>query len=192
MEPSPSPQRIVLTAGIFEGGLGLAALALGCLLDRPPWTQFGDAPINALWGLLASLPMLLGLVLSVRYPVGPLRPLRDLTQELVVPMFRNCSMADMAIIAVLAGVGEELLFRGVVQEAIAHRFGPIVGLAAASVLFGLMHPLSRDYAVLTGLVGVYLGGLFLATGSLVAPIVTHAVYDFVALVYLVRWAGMGK
>jgi membrane protease YdiL (CAAX protease family) len=34
--------------------------------------------------------------------------------------------------------------------------------------------------------GVYLGGLLLLTDNLLAPIATHAVYDFVALIYLTR------
>jgi membrane protease YdiL (CAAX protease family) len=32
--------------------------------------------------------------------------------------------------------------------------------------------------------GVYLGTLFLVQGNLLAPIVTHALYDFVALVWV--------
>lgn len=164
----------------------MLALALGLLMPRPPWSQFANPLDSAAWGAAACVPLLVGLWLGTRYPIGPLRELRDLTRDLVMPVFRDCSVADMALVAILAGVGEELLFRGVVQEAITHRFGWPIGLAAASLLFGLVHPLSRAYAILTGLVGVYLGWLWLATGSLVTPIVTHAVYDFVALVYLVK------
>ena len=65
-------------------------------------------------------------------------------------------------------------------------FSPTVGLIGASLLFGLAHLLTTSYAVVTALAGLYLGGLFLATDNLLAPIVTHAVYDFLALVYLVR------
>jgi membrane protease YdiL (CAAX protease family) len=53
-------------------------------------------------------------------------------------------------------------------------------------LFGLAHPMSTTYVVLATVVGVYLGGLLLVTDNLLAPIVAHAAYDFVALVYLVR------
>jgi membrane protease YdiL (CAAX protease family) len=34
--------------------------------------------------------------------------------------------------------------------------------------------------------GLYLGGLFLVQGSLLAPIVTHALYDLVALLLVVQ------
>ena len=42
------------------------------------------------------------------------------------------------------------------------------------------------YAVLAVLAGVYFGLLLMLTGSLWTPIVAHAAYDFIALVYLLR------
>jgi len=42
------------------------------------------------------------------------------------------------------------------------------------------------YALLAGVVGLYLGGLYLLTGNLLVPIVVHALYDVVALGYLRR------
>ena len=34
--------------------------------------------------------------------------------------------------------------------------------------------------------GTYLGGLFLAHGNLMTPIVTHGLYDFTLMAYLLR------
>jgi membrane protease YdiL (CAAX protease family) len=94
------------------------------------------------------------------------------------------------VIALLAGVGEELLFRGVVLQAMSDvvgpEWGPWVGLAASSIVFGAAHLLTPAYGVLAGLIGFYLGGLWLATGTLTVPIVAHAMYDFVALWYLAK------
>jgi hypothetical protein len=59
-----------------------------------------------------------------------------------------------------------------------------VGIAA--LLFGVAHWLTMSYAVFATLIGVYLGILFLFTENLLAPIVTHALYDVVALSVLVR------
>jgi membrane protease YdiL (CAAX protease family) len=61
----------------------------------------------------------------------------------------------------------------------------VPGLLLASLLFGLLHPLTVMYFVLASLVGVYLGCWQLATDNLLVVIVAHALYDFVALVYLV-------
>ena len=64
------------------------------------------------------------------------------------------------------------------------------GLLAASVLFGLAHPITPAYAVLAAMIGVYLGWLWLAFDkNLLVPITAHALYDFLALIYLVRTRG---
>jgi len=87
----------------------------------------------------------------------------------------------VALVAALAGVGEEALFRGVVQTALLDRLPAWAAVAATAALFGLAHFLSLTYALLASLVGAYLGWLHLATGNLLAPILAHALYDFVAL-----------
>ncbi len=130
--------------------------------------------------------MVVGLVVMDRYPWGPLRDLDRIMREGVLPLFRDCSLGELLLVSVLAGLGEEMLFRGVVQVGFERLLGsPWIALAAASVLFGLAHPITMTYAVLAGLIGVYFGWLLMATGNLLAPITTHAAYDFVALVYLV-------
>ena len=59
-------------------------------------------------------------------------------------------------------------------------------LVLASVLFGACHFVNWAYAVTATLLGLYLGVLWLFTGNVLAPAVTHAVYDFVAVVYFLR------
>ena len=85
-----------------------------------------------------------------------------------------------------AGVAEEALFRGVAQTALAGALGQGTALAATSALFGLAHPVSALYMLFVGALGAYLGGLFIATGNLLVPIVVHAAYDFVGLKLLLR------
>ena len=85
-------------------------------------------------------------------------------------------------LALLSGFGEELLFRGALQ--------PRVGWFAASLLFGLMHvgP-GRDFlpwTVFAIAAGGLFGGLFLATGNLVAPIAAHVLVNGVNLPILAR------
>jgi membrane protease YdiL (CAAX protease family) len=126
-----------------------------------------------------------------RFPLGPLSDLERLVEERVTPLFAGFTTEQMALLSTAAGIGEETLFRGLLQGGVAHavespyRIG--IALAVSSIAFGLCHYLSKTYFVLTTLIGLYLGWLYLWTGNLMAPIVTHAVYDFVALVYLVRW-----
>jgi membrane protease YdiL (CAAX protease family) len=143
--------------------------------------------------MAASLP-LLGLVIgSVHFSIGPLARLTEMVERMLVPMFKSANVIDLAVISILAGLGEELLFRGVAQyqiaQAIGGKAGPWVGLALASMLFGLMHWITFGYAVLATAIGVYFGWLWMATGDLLAPAVSHAVYDWVVLVYLVKVRG---
>jgi membrane protease YdiL (CAAX protease family) len=59
-------------------------------------------------------------------------------------------------------------------------------LLVASLIFGACHWITPAYAAVASLIGFYLGWLLLATGNLWTPIVAHAFYDFLALVYLVK------
>ena len=86
----------------------------------------------------------------------------------------------------MAGIGEELLFRGVLQPALAAHLPTWIAVVAVGTLFGLAHWLTAAYAVLAGIVGIYLGALFALSGNLLVPIAAHACYDLVALFVLAR------
>ena len=183
----PDARRLVGTAMACEGALVLVALGLGWFLNRPPLAQIGWTIESVGIGLLATLPLVAGLVLITRYPLGPLKALDGVVRQFLVPLFRPARLWQLFVIAALAGIGEESLFRGVVQAGVEQFSGsPWLALAAASLLFGLAHPITVTYAVLASLIGVYLGWLWLATDNLLVPIVTHGAYDFVALLYLLR------
>ncbi|HZT79772.1 MAG TPA: CPBP family intramembrane glutamic endopeptidase [Gemmataceae bacterium] len=184
-----SRRAALLVAVGFEGGLGLLALLLGWLLGQPPLDGLHLRAVDGLWGALAALPMLLGFLACVRWPVGPLARIKRFSDEMVRPFFAACSLIDLAGVSVLAGLGEELLFRGVVQGVLARWLGPWLAVAAAGVLFGLVHPVTPTYFLLAALAGAYLGCLFLLTGNLLVPVIAHAVYDAVALAYVVRFSG---
>lgn len=171
---------------LLEGGLAPLALGIGWLVGQPPLGGFAWSARAALAGVVAAVPMTIGLLLVVRWPVGPFRTIRAFFDRELAPALRGCGWRDLALISMAAGVGEEMLFRGVIQAALARRLGPGAGLAASAVLFGLLHPVSAAYAVVAGLLGAYLGLVWIATGNLLAPMVAHAAYDFVALVVLLR------
>ena len=82
---------------------------------------------------------------------------------------------------------KELLFRGVLQPWIG-RWGAAAGLVGSNLIFGLAHCITPTYAIVAGLVGVYLGLLLNLEGeaNLLIPITTHAVYDWLAFLIVVR------
>lgn len=186
---------------ILEAGLALVAAVVGWMVGFNP-TATIELTRDALpghaqaagWGVAATLPLVLLMWLLDRYPVGPLKGFNRMVEEQVTPLFFNLTTEQMALLSIAAGMGEETLFRGLLQAGLADWIGSPRGvwiaLAVASVVFGLCHFLTTTYFVLTTVIGVYLGALFLWTDSLLAPLVTHALYDFLALNYLVR--GRGK
>ena len=188
------PPNFPLIAAIFEGGLAIVAVGLGWLLDRPPLRTFWFSWAGALWGLVATLPLLGLLWLMLKCPWRPFVRTLRIVEEHFVPLLRQCSVAEMAVIALLAGVGEEALVRGIVQSALGDWLGDWLGgpwgaaiaLVAAAVLFGLAHAITPVYTLMAGLIGLYLGAAWLLVGNLLVPITTHAAYDFCALVYLTR------
>jgi membrane protease YdiL (CAAX protease family) len=178
--------RLVLLAVVFEGGLAGLAWVLGWLIGQPALEHFSWDARDAGLGFAACLPMLLLLYLIVRWPLGPLAGVKHFFDEVARPLFGPCTLLELAMISLLAGLGEEMLFRGVLQGALARWLGPLAGLLLTSLFFGLAHPITATYAVIAFLMGLYLGGLLMAAGNLLVPIEAHALYDFLALVYLLR------
>jgi hypothetical protein len=190
--PDASTQRrfIVFLAIAVEGGLIVLAVLLGWQLDQRPFDRFRWNIRDALVGLVAAVPMLLLFFAMLRWPVGPLRRIKTFSEEFIRPLLAPCTVIDLLGISILAGLGEEMLFRGVVQGYCTVQVGAWPAVAIAALLFGLMHAITATYVVLAALFGVYLGWLYLACDSnLLAVAITHALYDFVALLYLLRGPG---
>lgn len=173
-------------AAAAEGGLLLAAIGLGRWWDVAPFARFEWSWGGLAAGIAATAPLLVGLrwCLATRYK--PVARLMEVVRERVAPLFAGASPAQLAAIALLAGIGEEALFRGVLQSALAGPLPLWAALLLASLLFGVVHWVTATYAVLAGAVGLYLGALYLLSDNLLAPIVTHSLYDMVALVVLAR------
>ena len=77
-------------------------------------------------------------------------------------------------------LAEEFFFRGVLQRTLAENFGSrLMGLLAASILFGLAHIGFREFpnwkmVVLAAVAGIFYGRAYLSAGSIRASMVTHA------------------
>jgi membrane protease YdiL (CAAX protease family) len=179
-----------VTAALFEGALAVLAVCLGWALNRPPLATFRLNSIGLGWGIFATLPPLALLWLCIKSPWRPFARIMQLLDETFIPFFRQCRMLELAVIALLAGLGEEMLFRGIVQgwvtDKVGGPYGVGIGLAVAAVIFGLLHGITFTYALLAGGIGLYFGAIWLATGNLLVPITSHALYDFLALLYFVH------
>lgn len=138
------------------------------------------------WGVLGVVPML------VLYAF--VRDLRDIVIAILGDVLNQCHWYDLLLLALLAGLSEEMLFRGVLESWISlwEMWGAVV---IVSLLFGAVHALSLKYFLFATLTGLYMSWLTTGFGllpslfsepNLVRPIVTHAVYDFIAFLLIRR------
>lgn len=171
---------------LFESGLGFIGIALAWLvgIQLTERLQLGEEAV--LRGLFATLPMFVMLALIVSSRWAPLVDVRQQVESLVRELFAEGSWLDIALLSIAAGVGEEVLFRGALQPWVASWTNPWIALAVVSMLFGLAHAMSTSYFVVATAIGAYFGWLAMEYDDLVAPIVAHTVYDFVAILYF-RW-----
>ena len=157
----PRVTNFAVTAAMFEGGLAVFALSLGWAFDISPMASFHWSWIDLAWGVVATVPPLLLLGVCRYLPWEPFRRIIRLLDQTILPLFRECRLFEIAVIALLAGLGEEMLFRPIVQDGLAHRmgtaYGPALGLAAAAIIFGLLHAMTFAYGILAGVIGSLLG-----------------------------------
>jgi hypothetical protein len=183
--PGLAPERLVRFGLAFYGALALLAWAWrdlgqgGTLFLAGPearvsWLRDAAAGLGVAWATIA-----LSAVLTRRTRAGELLARR--LAEIVGPL----APRQAWILALASGVGEEAFFRGALQ--------PVVGLLPASVLFAAAHFVPRrDLVLWSGFslaAGLALGGLYEATGNLLAPVVAHVVINGVNLNRLVREYG---
>jgi membrane protease YdiL (CAAX protease family) len=172
---------------VAGGYLLLAVLAAALVLavrDGMPWTH--PAPWLALGGVggavtsaAMGVSLAMAVVLLTRVLVARFAWARRLHGELR-PVARELSTGHVLLVAGLSSLGEELVFRGL--------FTPMLGVVASAVLFGLAHQIKGPsrwvWVVWATLVGLGLGAIFALTGSLVGPIVAHAIVNAVNLAFL--------
>src|SRR5262249_26241183 len=115
-------------AVIIEGGLALVAICaawlFGVLLREWFPTTYLELGHGIVRGVVATLPMLAAFWWLVHADWPGLRQLREQVVMFVDEMFRDATPAQLAFVALLAGVGEELLFRGALQAIVTRWAGP--------------------------------------------------------------------
>jgi len=93
-------------------------------------------------------------------------------------------VAALALLPVI--VGEELVWRGVVQTASVRRLGPRRGVIVAALAYALAHaPLGSPVLVVVALsCGMAWGALRAASASLLPGLLAHLVWDILVLLWL--------
>lgn len=195
MTPQPTPEHVqlnpfsarwqlLLLTLAFEGGLLVLALVLAYFANVPFWRDMGG-PDALFLGVLLTAPVIAVVVLladKTAKVFGQLR--RDF--ENVVQLFTHSTLVDLLIVSLLAGICEEALFRGFLQNWLSG-WGEGFAVSITALAFGLAHAVSLQYFLFAVLISVYLSLTYIYSEALLAPMALHATYDFVMLVYGTRY-----
>lgn len=179
--------QFLTSAGLFEGGLLVAAFVAGAWAGIPPTDHLWWSAEDFGLGLLAILPMLVLLAVCFLSPAEGLKAIRVFLRDSLGPLLDRCRLTDLLYLALLAGVCEEFLFRGFLYFWI-RSWNTIAAVLICNLLFALAHAITPMYALLAGVIGLYLTALLAVdpTPNLLIPITAHAAYDFIAFVVVVR------
>ncbi len=127
--------------------------------------------LRKLW-LFLPLAFSMGAVLGY----GEYTILQVSVRDALIPDLSLASLLSLAVVMIFfVGLIEELIFRGLLQTRLVTFLGPVAGILAASLLFGLMHAgygslIEIFYATF---VGVFIGQLYYRTGNLTLMVLIH-------------------
>ena len=162
----------------------MLVLGVGAMVLQGNWELLlPDSWSHWVSGAAIGLGIGLAVVGASRWAHGKWEWATQLTNE-----FRNL-LGDVTprqalIVAILSGLGEEVLFRGVLQ--------PALGLWIAAAVFGLLHigpnPRFLPWTAMAFAAGLGFGALVLWQGSLVPAIVAHVTINYLNL----RFLGEGR
>lgn len=189
-QKAPVPQRIVLIAALVSEGVMLLLTLL--------WSHFRGVGIELsfsssalLGGLKATGPLLVFnfgvfviLINRSRYSIY-----REFFNEIIVPLCGNLNFVTIAFVALAAGIGEEFMFRALINTELSGLLGTIPGVIIGSFLFAYVHFIGiaiRFWPIVLFyfLFGLYFSYLYLMDENILIVVIAHAGYNFVAMNYV--------
>jgi hypothetical protein len=189
---SDSP-RLFLGGNAFGQALafgGIAWLAARMASSRPAAFLRLRAPDGpglalAVVGWMALYPVVLFLgELNARLPLPPsLEGLDEMRETMLEGLLLGDGASTLFLfltIALTPALFEEVLFRGYLLRQAERRWGAMVGVVAVGVFFGAYH-LSITQLVPLSVLGVYLGFVVWATGSLWTGVLVHLLNNGLAV-----------
>lgn len=177
----------MVVSGRWLGASNSAQRHINLRANGLSWPLWGASIVAGLIGFGAILALLTLMARLVPLPDGP-----PITTPPGMPLLTGFLL--LAMQSVVAGVTEEVAFRGHMQSLVARHHGVALAILAQGTLFGLLHAPSHPGAVLLMLpyyiaVSAVYGGLTWAADSILPALVLHAGAD---VVVLTRWWLTGR
>jgi membrane protease YdiL (CAAX protease family) len=140
-----------------------AAAVIGSILlgvGLSPWMQFAAHWQEKVW--------------------QPNRALQEQMEKLLIPPMQSHPILVPLLVGILAGVCEETLFRGPILAGLRRRLSMWPAIIISALLFAAAH-LDLFGLPIRAFLGILLGWLVFATGSIVPAMLMHACYDVTQL-----------
>ncbi|MCC7466499.1 MAG: CPBP family intramembrane metalloprotease, partial [Saprospiraceae bacterium] len=167
-----------LTVWIFYRGITQHTISWPDYLHCRRWPAWSTLGLGLLL-MLVSIPLVLySLNVNQQLPLPELfKSAEDQAEAALKGLLQMDSFwelaANLTLIALLPGLGEELVFRGVVQQQLMRRISnPWMALLLASVIFSAAHMQFEGF-IPRMLLGFILGWLYWQTKNLWVPVLCH-------------------
>lgn len=147
---------------------------------------------HALWGaaiLLGVMPVIMAgnVVIQVIMQYWGITPqIQDVTRIISSASGWMAKAYFFALAVVIAPVVEEMLFRGMLLPALAKKVGVKPALLVVGLLFSLVHGFYMPAGVVFFMLSVAFSLAYIYRGSLLVPIIMHAIFNGFTIVVLFR------
>ncbi|ASV86534.1 CAAX protease self-immunity family protein [Ochrobactrum quorumnocens] len=177
--PSNDPVVLGVVGSTAGGFVGVGAFTAAYSLRIRNLRSFGFRPVSPRWLLIATGVGIIGyginLIIQFAYLAwfGSSDP-----QGILHAAARGGPLPFLLSFlggAIFTPFGEEILFRGVVANAV-NRYGAFAGIVLSAIIFGLAHGVGVILPVAI-MVGILSAILFRATGSVWPCVILHCVYN---------------
>ena len=193
--PAGRLASVMVQALVYVGLIRLLVVDAGALswaamgIHRPDARTMRELLSGAIWAIpviLMTIPI--AAILGTIFPVTPVSPLPPAGET-------SGFILNLLAGAVVAPIGEEILFRGLATTAWAADLGPRRALVRGAIFFAVVHVLtisggSAGEALALAVIGfasripvaLVLGWLFLGRRSIWVPIGLHAAFNGILLI----------
>lgn len=178
--------KIFIMVTLIESIYGWASIAYAWYFKGSLWFVFGPGFVysynECLLGIWTLIPLLFSIIIVKQFEFYP--GINNITNRSVLfifgkdfrPFMVGCSAL---VLALVAGIGEEMFFRAIIQEELSVLMSEPIGIIISVLLFGAMHAITFGYAILASLAGLYFSWLYIACGrSILVAAVSHTLYDW--------------
>lgn len=178
---------VAIVAALVGTAMAFGWLAIRRRLDRRLWGPGSHGPLKVVIGLAIGVAatfvtyLINGILAAIFKPEAPV--VQQVLQDALAGG-RQLVLAGIVIV-IVAPITEELIFRGVMLPALQRRVGFWSAAIVSSLVFCAIHVevIASQPLALVGMfvLSMLLAGSYQLTGSLIVPIIVHAVFNGASL-----------